>query len=92
MKVSIRRYIACETLIAASCPLMLPNLKSGTDGSVTLYIQKDSPGSGKESNWLPVPAGPLYFVMRLYWPKETPPSILPIGKGTWQPPAIVKAN
>jgi hypothetical protein len=26
--------------------------------------------------------------MRLYWPKETPPSILPPGDGTWQPPAV----
>ena len=23
-------------------------------------------------------------MMRLYWPKETPPSILPPGKGTWE--------
>ena len=27
--------------------------------------------------------------MRLYWPKDTPPSILPPGEGTWKPPAIV---
>lgn len=67
---------------------MLPNLKKNADGSLTLYIQKDSPGSDKESNWLPAPNGPIYLVMRLYWPKENPPSILPIGEGTWQPPAI----
>jgi hypothetical protein len=30
--------------------------------------------------------------MRLYWPKETPPSILPPGEGTWQPPEIVVAK
>jgi hypothetical protein len=30
--------------------------------------------------------------MRLYWPKETPPSILPPGEGTWKPPGIVKVN
>jgi hypothetical protein len=29
--------------------------------------------------------------MRLYWPKETPPSILPAGEGTWKPPAVVQA-
>jgi hypothetical protein len=67
---------------------MLPGLKKNADGSLTLYIQKDSPGKDKESNWLPAPNGPVYLVMRLYWPKEEPPSILPLGQGTWQPPAI----
>ena len=71
---------------------MLPNLKKNADGSLTLYIQKDSPGKAKESNWLPAPNGPIYLVMRLYWPKETPPSILPAGEGTWQPPAVVQAQ
>jgi hypothetical protein len=28
-------------------------------------------------------------VMRLYWPKETPPSVLPAGEGTWKPAGIV---
>ena len=61
---------------------MLPNLKKNTDGSLTLYIQKDSPGKDKESNWLPAPDGPIYLVMRPYWPKTEPPSILPLGEGT----------
>ena len=30
--------------------------------------------------------GPIYMVMRLYWPKTKAPSILPAGEGTWQPP------
>jgi hypothetical protein len=71
---------------------MLPNMKKNADGSLTLYIQKDSPGKDKESNWLPAPNDLIYLVMRLYWPKETPPSILPPGEGTWKPPGIVKAN
>ena len=66
---------------------MLPDMKKNADGSLTLYIQKDSPGADKESNWLPAPDGPIYLVMRLYWPKTEPPSILPPGEGTWQPPA-----
>ena len=32
--------------------------------------------------------GEIYLVMRLYWPKDAPPSILPAGEGTWQPPAL----
>jgi len=67
---------------------MLPALKKNADGSLTLYIQKDSPGKARESNWLPAPNGPIYLVMRLYSPKPEPPSILPPGSGTWQPPAI----
>jgi len=70
---------------------MLPGLKKNLDGSLTLYIQKDSPGAEHESNWLPAPDGPMYLVMRLYWPKKEPPSILPPGEGTWKPPAIMVA-
>jgi hypothetical protein len=71
---------------------MLPDLKKNADGSLTFYIQKNSPGKDRESNWLPAPNGPIYLVMRLYWPRTEPPSILPPGSGTWQPPAIVKLN
>jgi hypothetical protein len=34
----------------------------------------------------------IYLVMRLYWPKTTPPSILPAGEGTWKPPAVEKVS
>ena len=53
---------------------MLPEMKKNADGSLTLYIQQDSPGADKESNWLPAPSDPIYMVMRLYWPK---PKLLP---------------
>jgi hypothetical protein len=68
---------------------MLPNMRLDAERRLTLYIQKDSPGKDKESNWLPAPNGPIYLVMRLYWPKTEPPSILPPGQGTWKPPGIV---
>jgi hypothetical protein len=71
---------------------MLPAMKKNADGSLTLYIQKDSPGKEKEANWLPAPNGPIYLVMRLYWPKDTPPSILPPGEGTWKPPGLVASK
>ncbi|MCK1410214.1 DUF1254 domain-containing protein [Bradyrhizobium sp. 76] len=69
---------------------MLSGLKKNPDGSLTLHIQKDSPGADKESNWLPAPNGEMYLVMRLYWPKTSAPSVLPAGEGSWQPPAIVR--
>jgi hypothetical protein len=71
---------------------MLPGMKKNADGSLTLYVQKDSPGADKESNWLPAPNGPIYLVMRLYWPKTTQPSILPAGAGTWQPPGVTRVS
>lgn len=68
---------------------MLPDLKKNADGSITLYVQKDSPGPDKESNWLPAPNGPAYVVMRLYWPKKHSPSIY---NGTWKPPIMKKVS
>lgn len=63
---------------------MLPGMKKNDDGSLTIYIQAESPGKDKESNWLPAPHGPIYVAMRLYAPKEEAVS------GSWQPP-VVKA-
>src|SRR5262245_10211717 len=37
---------------------MLPALAKNADGSITLYVQKASPGKDREANWLPAPAGP----------------------------------
>jgi hypothetical protein len=61
---------------------MLPGLKRDADGGITLHLQKGSPGSEREANWLPGPDGPAYVVMRIYWPKEA------ALDGTWKPPAV----
>jgi hypothetical protein len=42
--------------------------------------KKDDSISQEESNWPPVPDGPIYMVMRPHWPKTEPPSILPPGE------------
>ena len=56
------------------------------DGSLTLYLQKDSPGAALESNWLPAPDGPFYTVLRLYGPKQNALS------GNWVNPPLVENN
>ncbi len=58
-------------------------IKYGPDGSLDLYIQHASPGTDKESNWLPAPAsGALGVTMRLYAPKAE------ALDGRWAPPPI----
>lgn len=49
---------------------MLSQFTRDSDGGLTLYIQHESPGKGKEANWLPAPKGPFFMAMRLYWPKD----------------------
>ncbi|MGC9965255.1 MAG: DUF1254 domain-containing protein [Syntrophobacteraceae bacterium] len=49
---------------------MLSGLKRDADGSLTIYIQHESPGQDRESNWLPAPNGAFMAVLRLYWPKK----------------------
>ena len=57
------------------------------DGSLTIFIQKDEPTDpGQKANWLPAPNGPIYMVLRLYWPKEA------ILDGRWLPPGIQKTQ
>jgi hypothetical protein len=61
------------------------DLKYNPDRSLDLYIQNASPGKDKEANWLPAPKREFVLMMRMYWPKETPPSII---DGTWQIPEV----
>lgn len=59
-------------------------LAFNADGSLDLYIQTDSPGADKESNWLPAPAGPFTMNLRLYLPRRE------ALDGHWTPPALQK--
>jgi hypothetical protein len=63
--------------------------KANADGSIDIYVQHESPGKDKEANWLPAPSGGFVLMMRMYWPKETPPSIL---DGSWKPPEVKQAS
>jgi hypothetical protein len=84
VKNPINRYLINSPMVSA--------MKKDADGSLTLYIQKDSPGADMEANWLPAPDDTIYLVMRLYWPKPAPPSILPAGEGTWRPPGVKRVS
>jgi hypothetical protein len=62
-------------------------LKYGSDGSLTLYLQADSPGADKDSNWLPVPKGaPFSLMLRDYWPDAR------AANRSWTPPAVASAE
>lgn len=63
------------------------DLKYNADGSLDIYIQSSSPGSERESNWLPSPErGRFSPSMRIYSPEEQ------VLDGTWAPPPIVKVS
>jgi hypothetical protein len=56
--------------------------KRNADGSMDLYVQGQSPGADKQSNWLPTPNGEFILMLRLYWPKDQ------AVYGSWSPPAV----
>ena len=60
--------------------------KYNADGSLDLYFQNESPGTGKEANWLPAPKGAFNLTMRLYAPKEDALT------GKWNPPPVTKVE
>jgi hypothetical protein len=54
---------------------------------LTLYVQAESPGSDRESNWLPSPKDDDFSLyVRTYWPK------VEVTDGSWTPPPVQKAN
>ena len=61
-------------------------LKYNADGSLTLFAGATSPGTDKESNWLPAPDGPFSLYLRAYWPGKA------ILDGTWTPPKVEKVK
>jgi len=61
-------------------------LKYNTDGSLDLYLQRQSPGPEKEANWLPAPADDFNVTLRLYWPEKA------ILDGAWTPPPIKRVD
>jgi hypothetical protein len=71
---SLKRYLLNSTMLKA--------FKYGADGSLTLYVQKSSPGPALEANWLPAPDGPFYAVLRMYLPGPD------VVSGAWKKPPL----
>jgi hypothetical protein len=63
-----------------------PDLKMAADGSLTIYIQKNSPGVDKESNWLPAPDSLFSAVLRVYGPGEAEQT------GKWKAPNLERVK
>jgi hypothetical protein len=70
----LKRYLLNSTT--------LKSYRYGADGSLTLYVRKDSPGADKVPNWLPAPDGPFYAILRIYMPAPE------VVNGTWKKPPL----
>jgi hypothetical protein len=62
------------------------SLKKDLDGGLTLYVQHESPGEDKESNWLPAPEGSFYLVLRMYQPHQE------VIDAKWEAPPLQKVG
>jgi hypothetical protein len=62
------------------------DLKTNSDGSLTLYVGADAPADpAQRANWLPAPKnGDFSLYIRAYWPEQT------VINGQWTPPAVEK--
>ena len=62
-------------------------LQYNEDGSLDIYVQPDSPGAEKESNWLPSPkSGPIGPTLRIYSPRTE------ALDGSWAPPPFKRVE
>jgi hypothetical protein len=61
-------------------------LRFNPDGSLTIYIQGESPGPSNESNWLPAPRSTFTLILRMYWPKAE------VLARRWQPPPVERVG
>jgi hypothetical protein len=65
---------------------MLGSLKRDPDGGYTIYVQNETPGADRESNWLPSPKGPFWTTLRIYWPKADALT------GRWKQPPLQRID
>jgi len=63
-------YLVANPINRYSIGDRTPGLKYNPDGSLDIYIQHESPGPDKESNWLPAPEGDFRPILRMYQPRQ----------------------
>ena len=62
-------------------------LETDPDGGLTIYLQADSPGEGREANWLPCPDTDGWFlILRMYLPR---PEVI---EAKWECPPIERQH
>lgn len=66
----MRCFLVCNPINRYSVGDRTKGLKYNEDGSLDIYIQHDSPGPDKESNWLPAPADVFRLGLRAYQPRK----------------------
>jgi hypothetical protein len=77
-----QRWLVDNPIDRYSIGSATPGLKKAGDGSLTIYLSRESPGKDKESNWLPAPEGPFWPILRTYGPGKA------ILDKTWELPQI----
>jgi hypothetical protein len=80
------RFLVANPIKRYSIGSQTPGIKKSADGSLTIYVQRDTPGKAKEPNWLPAPNSPFFAVLRVYGPDQTEQN------GTWVAPPVKKAD
>ncbi|NTX06807.1 DUF1254 domain-containing protein [Myxococcus sp. CA040A] len=58
------------------------DLKKSSDGSISFFLQHEAPEPHRVANWLPIPDGRFYVLLRIYGPTES------AMRGAYVPPAI----
>jgi hypothetical protein len=66
--------------------------KRNADGSLTVYIQNQSPGKDKEANWLPSPKGSMTLVISSYAPGPGMVQALAGDPKGYVPPPVVAVH
>jgi hypothetical protein len=83
-----KQYYFCPNALDKLTVSGRDRLKYNADDSLDLYFSHVQPVGVPQTNWLPAPAGDFILCMRLYWPRTTPPSILPPNNPSWVPPPV----
>ena len=79
-------YLVANPIDRYSIGDRTPGVAYGDDGSLDLYLQHDSPGADKESNWLPTPSGDFRPLIRMYQPGAE------VLDGSYELPAITRVD